>query len=127
MKTLIVIIPAALALTLGGCSSGSSSDGASSGGGSKLASCDTLVGKPVGSATGDKLDKFAGCDAGEGATYEEPGSFGCYPNDSETGEQDGFGFFVGGEVAFFFGKPGGSWMKGPTSLSITDMADKIGC
>ncbi len=114
-------VAAVTGLALAACAD-SAEDGGAGGGAD---SCGVAVGEPVGTATGNELDDVEGC---EGAYSSQLSvSFGCYPTDG--GDQEGYGFFVEDSDAdvFLFGRPGGEWRSGPTDLSISEMADQIGC
>lgn len=89
---------------------GGSSDTTSSGSGGSAASCVDLVGK--------KVDAKATC-----GNFDSPGSSGCYVN----GKRHGLFYYFGDADAMVYGKPGGTWQKGPSSISISQMAKKIGC
>jgi len=113
------------ALTLvSGCSSGSKG---SSGDPVKAASlsssvsaddCSSIVGQPVGSASGSKLAGWKSCGG-----FVEPGSGGCYKN----GQQAGSFFYISTDSKTIFGVPGGSWQSGTKDMSISAIASALGC
>lgn len=78
--------------------------------------CSDLVGKAVQQPV--RCSDF-------GVVFDDPGSAGCYPN----GQYDAATplLFIGGSKEYIFGRVGGVWLSGPTTLSLGDMSRKVGC